>query len=72
MQHVRTQGFSKSRCDVQGIIFKVAGLGDRDEGIASRMASGYFTRRTETCRQVLSMLQEMACDDACSTPQRED
>ena len=36
----------------------MAGLGDRDEGVVSRMASGYFTNRTETCRQVLSMLQE--------------
>ncbi|KAL3131842.1 hypothetical protein ABBQ38_007555 [Trebouxia sp. C0009 RCD-2024] len=37
---------------------QVAGVGCRDEGVVSRLASGYFTRRTETCRQVLSMLQE--------------
>ncbi len=41
-----------------GYTDQATGLGDRDEGVVSRMAAGYFTRRTETCRQVLSMLQE--------------
>ena len=29
-----------------------------NEGVVSRMATGYFTRRTATCRQVLSILQK--------------
>ena len=37
---------------------QVTGLGDRDEGVVRRMATGYFTSRTETCRQVLSMLHK--------------
>jgi len=41
-----------------GYTDQVTGLGGRGEGVVSRMATGYFTRRTETCRQVLSMLQE--------------
>ncbi len=37
---------------------QVTGLGDRDEGVVSRMSVGFFTRRAETCQQVVRMLQQ--------------
>ena len=60
------QQSSKSQCWLKLILslryagydVQVTGLGCRDEGIVKRMASGYFTSRTETCTQVLNMLEE--------------
>ncbi len=37
---------------------RVTGLGCRDEGVVSRMLVGFFTRRAETCQQVVRMLQQ--------------
>lgn len=42
-----------------GYTDQLVGLGGRNEGVVSRMANGYFTRRTETCRSVLTMLQQL-------------
>lgn len=41
-----------------GYANRIIGLGGRGEGVVSRMETGYFTRRAETCSQVLDMLQE--------------
>jgi replication-associated recombination protein RarA len=37
---------------------RVTGLGDRDEGVVSRMSVGFFTRRAQTCQQLTRMLQQ--------------
>ena len=55
---LHTQGISNFFCGVQVNTDQVTGLGGRDEGIMSRMATGYFSRRSETCRQALNLLQE--------------
>ena len=41
-----------------GYTHQVTGRGARNEGVVSRLQTGYLTRRIETCKQVLSMLQE--------------
>ena len=41
-----------------GYELQVTGLGDRDEGVMSRVSAGYFSERKDICQQVLSMLQE--------------
>ena len=37
---------------------RATGLGDRDEGVVSRVSVGFFTRRARTCQQVVRMLQQ--------------
>ena len=51
---------------ISGSMDQNNGLGGCDEGVLSRMAAGYFTRRTETCRQVLNMLQEIGLVMMCA------
>ncbi|KAL3155864.1 hypothetical protein ABBQ32_012868 [Trebouxia sp. C0010 RCD-2024] len=56
------------RAQQGGYTNQVTGLGGRDEGVVNRMATGYFTRRTETINQVLDMLQEYGLVMMCAPP----
>lgn len=51
---------------ISGSLDQNTGLGGSGEGVMSRTAAGYFTRRTETCRQVLNMLQEIGLVMMCA------